>query len=159
MDTPELPDFTQLTHTTTLKLAEAVLMQYQVNERWMKAIISVMKMRLEPPAQSFLVKSSLVVFSQGAVPACSACALCGHSHELFFSCKGGKSSASKQHQLNMDMGNFCVTDNNTPSQPTQGTPPRQCIMRQATMCQSPSASPPATQSESDLGWGKTHSIH
>ena len=38
MDTPELPDFTQLACATTPKLAGAVLMQYQANARWMKAI-------------------------------------------------------------------------------------------------------------------------
>ena len=48
MDAPEPPDFTRLTRATTLELAEAVLAQYQANERWMKAIISVMKTRPEP---------------------------------------------------------------------------------------------------------------
>jgi len=161
MDAPEPPDFTRLTRATTLELAEAVLAQYQANERWMKAIISVMKTRPEPPAQSSPAKSSPAAFSRGAVPACSPgpCTLCGYSPELFGRREGSESSASKRRRLNMDMGNFCVTDNDTPSQSTQGTPPRQRITRQTTMRRSPSASPPATQSESDSGWGKTHSIH
>ena len=159
MDAPPLPEWTSFTSATTLELAEAVLAQYQANARWMKAIIAVMKTRPEPPAQSSPAKSSPAAFSRGAVPACSACALCGHSPELFFGREGGESSASKRRRLNMDMGNFCVTDNDTPSQPTQGTPPRQRITRQTTMRRSPSASPPAKQSESDSGWGKTHSIH
>ena len=122
MDAPPLPEWTSFTSATTLELAEAVLAQYQANERWMKAIISVMKTRPEPPAQSSPAKSSPAAFSRGAVPACSPgpCTLCGYSPELFFGREGGESSASKRRRLNLEQGNFCVTDNDTPSQPTQG---------------------------------------
>ena len=159
MDAPPLPEWTSFTSATTLELAEAVLAQYQANARWIKAIISVMQTRPEPPAQSSPAKSSPAAFSRGAVPACSPgpCTLCGYSPELFFRREGGESSASKRRRL--ELGEICVTDNDTPSQPTQGTPPRQRITRQTTIRRSPSASPPATQSESDSGWGKTHSIH
>ena len=65
MDTPELPDFTQLTHTSTLELAKAVLTQYKANVRWMSAIITVLKEGGEPPAQS--PKQSSPVFLRTAV--------------------------------------------------------------------------------------------
>jgi len=159
MDAPPLPEWTSFTSATTLELAEAVLAQYQANARWIKAIISVMQTRPESSAQSSPAKSSPAAFSRGAAPATSPgpCTLCGYSPELFGRREGGESSASKRRRL--QLGEYCVTDNDTPSQPTQGTPPRQRITRQTTMRRSPSASPPATQSESDSGWGKTHSIH
>ena len=62
MDAPQLPEWTRFTSATTLKLAEAVLAQYQANARWMNAIIAVMKDRPEPPAQS-PKKSSPAAFS------------------------------------------------------------------------------------------------
>ena len=159
MDAPPLPDWTGFTSATTLELAEAVLAQYQANARLMKAIIAVMKTRPEPPAQSSPAKSSPAAFSRGAVPP-ALCPCCGQSQSPEFPflrqvSTGGESSKRRR----LELGDFCVTDNNTPSQPTQGTPPRQHIMRQQTMRRSPSASPPAAQSESDSGWGKTHSIH
>jgi hypothetical protein len=158
MDVPPLPEWTSFTSATTLELAEAVLAQYQANARWMKAIISVMKTRPEPPAQSSPAKSSPAAFSRGAVPP-ALCPCCGQSQSPEFPflrqvSTGGESSKRRR----LELGNFCVTDNDTPSQPTQGTP-RQRITRQQTMRRSPSASPPETQSDSGCNWGKTHSIH
>ena len=39
MDTLPLPEWTGFTSATTLKQAEAVLVQYQANTHWMKASI------------------------------------------------------------------------------------------------------------------------
>jgi hypothetical protein len=95
----------------------------------------------------------------GVLSGCSALLLLLHFVRLFSRREGGESSASKRRRLDLEQGNFCVTDNDTPSQPTQGTPPRQRITRKTTMRRSPSASPPEAQSSSqDSGWGKTHSI-
>ena len=137
MDAPPLPDFTQLTRASTLELAEAVLAQYQANACWMKAIISVMKDRLEPPAQSPMKPGgSLVAFSRTAVPACSPslCVCCGYSPELIFFRREGSSTTKRLQQPNFDTE--LDTDTCQPTHQHQPLP-RHCMLRHAdsTVCE------------------------
>ena len=124
MDAPPLPDFTRFTRASTLELAEAVLAQYKANARWMQAIISVMKERPEPPAQSPMKPGgSPAASSRAAVPACSPspCVCCGYSPELVSFRGEGSSKRLRQPHFDAELD----TDTARPSQPTQGTPTRQ----------------------------------
>ena len=153
MDAPPLPDFTRFTHASTLELAEAVLAQYKANARWMQAIISVMKERPEPPAQSPMKPGgSPAAFSRAAVPACSPspCVCCGYSPELVSFRGEGSSKRLRQPHFDAELD----TDTDRPSQPTRQRQhlPRRCTLRRAdsTVCE--------TQSgllENSAHWGDT----
>ena len=156
MDAPPLPDFTQFTRTSTLELAEAVLAQYKANTCWMQAIISVMKERPEPPAQSPMKPGgSPAAFSRAAVPACSPspCVCCGYSPELVSFRGEGSSKRLRQPHFDAELD----TDTDRPSQPTQGTPTRQLLPQASKTLRR--ADSTVCETQSNLGhWGNTEPI-